>query len=128
VCTSSGTPQQDPPFCCQGPQMLGIVRDRHPVLLPDGAEAGSSAAISSRISTVAGTSTARNPAESPMRNCARRSRREDRALDAASRRGDVEPLGVPAEPVRAQVRAPIAADAGDDDITPLSQERADLLG
>ena len=53
---------------------------------------------------------------------------EDRVLHPAARRGHIEPLAVPAEPVRAQMRAPIAADPSDNGVTPLSQERPDLVG
>src|ERR1700734_3484621 len=53
---------------------------------------------------------------------------EDRVLDAVSRGRDVEALAVPGEPVGAQVRAPVAADPGADDVTRLGQERLDLVG
>ncbi len=53
---------------------------------------------------------------------------EDRVLHPVARSRDVETLPVPREPVGAQVRAPVAADPGDDDVTRLSQERLDLLG
>jgi hypothetical protein len=52
---------------------------------------------------------------------------EDRVFHPASCRRDIEPLAVPVESVRAQVRAPVTADPSHDDITPLSQERLDLL-
>src|SRR5690348_2862370 len=51
---------------------------------------------------------------------------EDRVLDPAARRGHVEPLAVPVEPVGAQMGAAVAADPGDDGVTPLRQERFDL--
>ena len=108
--------------------MLLIVWDRHPVLFPDGAEAGQL-----RGDILADLHGGRDrygtePGGIVNEQLGPRVPAEDRVLHPASRRGDVEPLAVPVEPVRAQVRAPIAAAAGDNDITPLSQERADLLG
>jgi hypothetical protein len=56
--------------------MLIVVWYRHPVLLPDSAEAGQLRGGILAISAVAGTSTARNPVESSMSSCTRGSRRK----------------------------------------------------
>ena len=53
---------------------------------------------------------------------------EDRILHPAPRCRHIKALTVPVEPVGAQMRAPVAADPGDDDITRLSEERLDLVG
>src|SRR5712672_2990787 len=53
---------------------------------------------------------------------------EDGVLHPVPRGRDVEALAIPVEPVGAQVRAPVAADPGDDDVTRLREERLDLAG
>jgi hypothetical protein len=53
---------------------------------------------------------------------------EDGVLHQVPRDRDVEALAISAEPIGGQVRAPVAADPGDDDVTRLSEERLDLVG
>ena len=53
---------------------------------------------------------------------------EDRVLHPAARRGHIEPLAVLVKPVGASMRAPVAANPGDDRVAPLSQGRLDLAG
>jgi len=53
---------------------------------------------------------------------------EDRVLHPASRGRDEKALAVPVEPVGAQVRAPVAANPSDHDVTRFGEERIDLVG
>ena len=52
---------------------------------------------------------------------------EDRVLHPGPRRRHIKALTVPVEPVGAQMRAPVAANPGDDDVARLSEERFDLV-
>lgn len=120
--------QQDPPLGCQCPQMLSVIWYRHLVLFPDSAEAGQL-----RGDILADLNGGRDqhgaePGGIVNEQLCPRVPAEDRVLHAASCGRDVEPLAVPEEPVGTQVRAPVPADPGDDDITRFSQERLDLLG
>lgn len=108
--------QQDPPVPRQLLLMLVVIGDGHPVLFLMARKRGSSASRSSRIWTVPGIRTARKPVGSSMSSCARGVPAEDRVLHPVPRGRDVEPLAVPVEPVRAQLRAPVPADPGDDGI------------
>src|SRR5262249_6491536 len=53
---------------------------------------------------------------------------EDRVLDPVPRGRYVEPLAIPVKPVRAYVRAAVAADPGDDDVAGLGGDALDLVG
>ena len=108
--------------------MLIVVEYGHPVLFSDGAKAGQF-----RGDILADLNGGRDqhraePGGIINQQLRPRVAAEDRVLHSPSRRRDVEALAVPVEPVRAQVRAPVPADPGDDDVMPLSQERLDLLG
>jgi hypothetical protein len=49
-------------------------------------------------------------------------------LHALAGRRDVEPVAIPEEPVGADVRAPVFADAGDDDVPGFGQEGFESRG
>ena len=120
--------QQDPPLRGQCPQVLIVVRYGQPVLFPDSAKAGQFGddilADLDGGRDQHGTKAGRVIDE----QLSSRVTAEDRVLHAVARGRDVEPLAVSGEPVGAQVRAPVAADPGDDDVTRLGQERLDLVG
>ncbi len=108
--------------------MLIVAGYRHPVLFPDSAKAGQF-----RGDILADLHGGRDqyraePGGIVNEQLRTRVPAEDRVLYPASRRRDVEPLAVSIEPVGTQVRAPVTADPGDDDVTRFSQERLDFLG
>src|ERR1700675_3712077 len=107
--------------------MFIVVWDGHPVLFPDSAEARQF-----RGDIVPDLDGGRDQYGAETGGIVNKQLRprvaaEDRVFHAVPRRGDIEALAVPVEPVGAQVRAPVPADPGDDDVTPLGQERLDLL-
>src|SRR6202042_1972846 len=100
----------------------------HPVLLPDRTEAGQ---LGGEV--LADLDSARNQPRAKTGGIVDQQLRprvpaEDGVLHPVSRGGDVEALAIPVEPVGAQVRAPVAADPGDDNVTWFSEERLDLVG
>jgi len=120
--------QQDPPLRRQSPQMLIVVQHGHLVLFPDSTEAGQ---LRGQILADLHGGRDQHGAETGWivdKQLRPRVPAEDGVLHPVSRGRDVEALAVPVEPVGAQVRAPVAADPGDDDVTRFSQERLDLLG
>src|ERR1035441_5372443 len=120
--------QQDPRVSRQGPQMLIVVRYGQPVLFPDSAEAGQ---LGGEILADLCGGREHNGKDADRiidEQLGSRVPAEDRVLHAVSCSRDVEALAIPREPVGAQVRTPVAADPGNDDVTRLSQERLDLVG
>ena len=108
--------------------MLIVIRYRHLVLFPDGAKAGQ--LRGDVLSDLHGGRDQDGAEPGAVVNEQLRPRvtAEDRVLNPVSGGRDVEPLAVPVEPVGAQVRAPVAADPGDDDVTWFGEERLDLVG
>jgi hypothetical protein len=120
--------QQDPPLRRQCPQLLIIVQQGPPVLFPDSAKAGQ---FGGDIFADLGGGRDQHGTEAGRvidEQLSSRVPAEDRVLHAVACGRDVEALAVPKEPVGAQVRAPVVADPGDDDVTRLGQERLDLVG
>src|SRR5690349_5909837 len=108
--------------------MFLIAGHGHPVLFPDRAKAGQlSGDVLAYLHGRGDQDRAKAGGIIHQQLCPRVPPK-DRVLHPAARRGHIEPLAVPAEPVRAQMRAPIAADPSDNGVTPLSQERPDLVG
>src|ERR1700722_8350388 len=102
--------------------MVCIVGYGPPVLLPNGTEARQF-----RLEILADLDGSRNQHRAETRGIVDKQLRarvtaEDSVLHPAPRGRDIEPLTVPVEPVRAQMRAPVEADPSNDDIARLGQE------
>src|SRR5450755_1844074 len=108
--------------------MLIVVRHGHPVLFPDSTEAGQ--LRGEILADLDGGPNQHGVKTGWIIDKQLRPRvpAEDGVLHPVSRGRDVEALAIPVVPVGAQVRAPVAADPGDDDVTRLSEDRLDLVG
>src|SRR5260370_24475300 len=107
--------------------MLIVIRYAHPVLLPDGAEAGQ---LSGDVLADLDGGRDQHGAEAGgivNKQLRPRVPAEDHVLHPAAGGRDVETLAVPVEKVGAQMRAAVAADPGDDDVTRLGEERLNLV-
>ena len=108
--------------------MLLVVQHGHPVLFPDSTEAGQLRAGILADLDGGGDQHGTEAGGIVDKQLRPRVPAEDRVLHPVSRCRDVEALAVPVEPIGAQMRAPVAADPGDDDVTRLSEKRLDLVG
>src|SRR5260370_17779098 len=107
--------------------MVSVSRDVHPVLWREGGEGGQLGG--DVLGDLDGGRDQHGGEAGGIVNKQLRPRvpAEDHVLHPAAGGRDVETLAVPVEKVGAQMRAAVAADPGDDDVTRLGEERLNLV-